>query len=112
MSYSQIGVGPGETDTTHCNLHFGGTMPNTIKVTRSDINGAPYGLMFYAGTNANFTNNNWYGNQIDVDTSAGVQGDFSGSWFENGAPPAQGNGGATLVLNGISNTRLTDAGPR
>ncbi|MGE3761951.1 MAG: hypothetical protein AB7L94_06855, partial [Kofleriaceae bacterium] len=71
-----------------------------------------YGLMFYHGTNANFTNNNWFGNQIDVATSPGVQGDFTGSWFENTPPPAAGNGGAQLIVTGLAAARLTDAGPR
>ena len=68
--------------------------------------------MFYGGTNADFKNNNWFGNTKDVDTSAGVQGDFSGSWFEDPAPPPAGNGGATLILTGLSATRLLTAGPR
>lgn len=111
MSYSQVGRNVGETDSTHCDMHFGGPMPNTIKVTNSNISTTSYGLMFYGGTNANFTNNNWFGNSIDVATQPGVQGDFTGSWFEDTPPQATGNGGAQLVVTGLSATRLT-AGPR
>jgi hypothetical protein len=68
--------------------------------------------MFYHGTAANFTNNNWFGNQIDVATNPGVTGDFTGSWFEDTAPLAAGNGGAQLTVTGLSQTRLTTAGPR
>ena len=52
-----------------------------------------------------------YDNLI-IDTSAGVQGDFSGGWFEDTPPPPAGNGGATLVLANLSATRLLTAGPR
>lgn len=111
MQYSQVGMNVGETDTTHCDMHFGGA-GNIIKVTNSNISTTPYGLMFYGGTNANFTNNNWFGNTKDVDTSPGVQGDFTGSWFEDAAPPPAGSGGATLIVAGLSATRRLDAGPR
>lgn len=111
MSYSQVGKNVDETDTTHCNLHFGG-VGNIIKVTNSNISTTPYGLMFYGGTNANFTNNNWFGNQIDVATNPGVQGDFTGSWFEDAPPSALGNGGAQLTVTGLAGARLPTAGPR
>ncbi|MBL0212392.1 MAG: hypothetical protein IPQ07_00645 [Myxococcales bacterium] len=113
ISYSQIGLAEGATgDTTHCDMHFGGT-GNTIKVTHSNIGTTPYGLMFYAGTGAIFTNNNWYGNQTDVDVTpgSGVVGDFTGSWFDGAAPVAK----AGTTLNGLaalSTTKLVDAGPR
>ncbi len=107
MTYSQVGADPGVTDSTHCNLHFSG---GTIKVTRSNINGAPFGLMFYGGTNAIFTNNNWYDSPMkDVDAVAGVSGDFSGSWFQKGQPVS---GGANLTFNNLAPAKLVDAGPR
>lgn len=113
VSYSRIGLPENATgDTTHCDMHFGGT-GNTIKVTHSDIGTTPYGLMFYAGTGAIFTSNNWYGNQTDVDVTpgSGVSGDFTGSWFDGPAPVAKT--GTTLTgLNALSATKLTDAGPR
>lgn len=110
MSYSQIGPGPGETDTTHCNIHTGGN-GNTINITRSDINGVPYGLMLYGGQNAILTNNNWYANTTaDVDTQPGVTGDVSGSWFD-GTPPVAG-AGATLTVANLAAAKLTDAGVR
>lgn len=113
MSYSQLGLDENATgDTTHCDMHFGGT-GNTIKITRSNIGTTPYGLMFYAGTNAIFTNNNWYGNQTDVDVTpgSGVSGDFTGSWFD-GTPPTAKAGTSLTGLNALSTTKLVDAGPR
>lgn len=108
MTYSQVGADPGVTDTTHCNLHFNA---GNISVTRSNINGAPYGLMFYGGVNADFQNNNWYGNTTkDVDAQPGVSGTFSGSWFENGQPGAVA--GATLTFANLAPAKLVDAGPR
>ena len=113
VSYSRIGLAEGVTgDTTHCDMHFGGT-GNVIKVTRSDIGTTPYGLMFYSGTGAIFTNNNWYGNQTDVDVTpgSGVSGDFTGSWFDGPAPVAK-NGTTLTGLAALSATKLIDAGPR
>ncbi|HLL21718.1 MAG TPA: hypothetical protein VK427_06290, partial [Kofleriaceae bacterium] len=98
-----------ETDSTHCNLHINAA--SSITVTNSNINGAPYGLMFYGGVNANFQTNNWYGaSDTDVATQAGVSGNFSGGWFEKGAPVA--GPGATLTANNLSPTKLTAVGPR
>ena len=110
VTYSTLGSGTG--DTTHCQMHFGGT-GNTISVTKSNINTAPYGLMFYSGTNAIFTANNWESGPTpnkDVDTMPGVSGDFSNGYFAAG-PPVAGTG-ATITANNLSGTRLTDAGPR
>lgn len=114
VSYSEFGNN-GAIDATHCHMHFDGSMPNTIKVTNSNISNASastYGVMFYHGTTANFTNNNWFGAQIHVSTSPGVTGDFTGSWFESAPPAVGGNGGATLTLGPTVAARLTDAGPR
>jgi hypothetical protein len=109
MSHSQIGPDPGETDTTHCNIHTGGNA-NTISITYSNINGVPYGLMLYGGQSTIFTNNNWTANGIDVDTQPGVSGDFSGGWFDGPAPVA--GAGATLIVNNVQATRRTDTGVR
>lgn len=109
MSYSQIGPDLGTTSTTHCDIHTNGNA-NTINITHSNINGAPYGLMLYGGQNAILTNNNWYDNSSDVDTQPNVSADVSGSWFD-GAKPVAGSG-ATLTANNISAIRLTDAGVR
>ncbi|MBS1121194.1 MAG: hypothetical protein H6Q90_3422 [Deltaproteobacteria bacterium] len=106
MQFSEIGLATG--DGTHCAFHFGGS-GNTISVTHSTIQGDPYGLMFYGGTGAIFTSNNWE-NPINVDTSPGVAGDFSNSFFQGGAPTP--GSGATLTLNTLSATRLLDAQPR
>lgn len=108
MTYSQIGPDPGQTDTTHCQIHTGGAA--NITITRSNINGAPYGMMFYGGQNAVLTNNNWYTNEIDLSTEPGVTGDVSGSWFDGNAPVA--GGGATITAANLSAAKLTDAGVR
>src|SRR5262249_35997162 len=77
MQYSQLGPNQGETDTTHCNLHINSA--TKIDVLRSNISGAPYGIMFYGGVGANFQLNNWFTNGKDVDSKSGVSGNFSGS---------------------------------
>jgi hypothetical protein len=91
VSYSAVGVEPGETDTTHCNLHFGGS-GNVIKVTHSNISSSSYGLMFYGGMAADFTYDNWFDNTVDVDTTqtSPVTGNFSNGWFQKGAPSGTG----------------------
>jgi hypothetical protein len=107
VTYSQIG--DPNTDTTHCNMHFGGTTPaNTITIEHNNIASRPYGLMFYSGTNADFKNNNWT-NQIDIEPGvSGVTGDASGSYFAKGMPA-----GTTGITYGtLSTIALTDAGPR
>lgn len=113
VTYSQLGADPGTTDTTHCNMHFGGT-GNTITVTNSNIYGSPYGLMFYGGQLANFQNNNWEENATAatdwIDSQPGVSGDFSGGFFSGGAPTPKN--GATFTINNPSATKLTDAGVR
>jgi hypothetical protein len=116
VDHSQIGADlTGAKDSTHCQIHLGGAP--TISVTRSNIEGSAYGLMFYAGTGAIFTDNNWDEiaadadpEWIDTQTNVSISGDFSGSFFAAGQPTATPN--ATLTLNNISTTRLTDAGVR
>jgi hypothetical protein len=113
MSYSAIGLEPGAgTDTTHCDLHFGGA-GTAIKITHSNISSSSYGLMLYGGSNVDLTNNNWFNNKpYQIDTTAGVSGIISGSWFDTGAPTP--GAGATLTAENLSATRLpkTLAGPR
>ena len=97
MSYSAIGLEPGMgTDSTHCDMHFGGS-GTTIKVTHSNISTSAYGLMLYGGNNVDLTLNNWFSNPIQIDTSAGVSGNITGSWFDKGAPTA--GTGATLTYD-------------
>jgi hypothetical protein len=105
MSYSQLGLELGQRDTTHCDLHVSGAV--TIKITHSTISTASYGIMFYGGSNAIFTHNNWFGNGIDVETNPAypVTGDFSEGFFAAGAPT---NPGVT-ALN-LAPMRLGDAG--
>ncbi len=105
VEYSWIGLEPPMADTTHCDMHFGGTV--TIKVTHTNVSTSAYGIMFYAGVGADFTYDNWFSNSLDIDAGAGVQGDFSFSWFER-APTAH----AGLTMNSMASARLTDAGPR
>lgn len=109
MQYSQLGPDPGETDTTHCNLHINSS--TAVSVFRNNIAGAPFGLMFYGGVGSSFQLNNWYGNSTtDVDTQSGVEGNFSFSWFERGAPMP--GPGATLTLENLATERIMQAGPR
>ena len=111
VSYSQIGLDEGVIgDSTHCDMHFGG---GTIKITHSNIGTSSYGVMFYGGTGAIYTNDNWYGNQIDFDVSpgSGVTGDLTGSWFKTTAPTAKS--GTTITgLGALPNAKLADAGVR
>jgi len=109
MSYSQIGADEG-SDSTHCDGHFGGS-GITIKLTHSNLAKAAYGLMLYGGSGVDLTYDNWFGNGIDVDTSPGVVGDLTGSWFERGAPSA-GAGAQLLGLDSLATARVPDAGPR
>jgi hypothetical protein len=99
--YSQVGVEAPSTDTTHCDLHFGGTAP-VIKASHSTFSTSTYGVMFYAGNNADFTYDNWMGNQTNVDPTPGqVTGDFSYSFFDGAAPTITG-----LTATNMSATRL------
>lgn len=112
VTYSAIGIEPGAgTDTTHCDMHFGGSGA-AISITHSNISTSSYGLMLYGGNNVKLTSNNWFGNSIQIDTSAGVSGDITGGWFDKGPPPSTGSGGATLTVTPLATARLTDAGPR
>lgn len=99
--YSQVGVEAPSTDTTHCDLHFGGTAP-VINASHSTFSTSSYGVMFYAGNNADFTYDNWIGNQTNVDPTPGqVTGDFSYSFFDGAAPTITG-----LTATNMSVTRL------
>lgn len=106
VTYSNIG--DATSDTTHCNMHFGGTTTNTITIEHNNIVARPYGLMFYSGQNADFKNNNW-SNMIDIEPGvSGVTGDASGSYFMKGQP----SGTTGITYGTLSQTALTDAGPR
>jgi hypothetical protein len=113
VTYSQIGADAGTTDTTHCNLHFGGS-GNMITLTNNNIIGTPFGLMFYGGQLANFQNNNWEENAVAsadwIDSQPGVSGDFSGGFFSAGVPTPKA--GATFTIDNPSATKLLDAGIR
>lgn len=107
MSYSAIGLEPGERDTTHCDMHVSG--PVNLKVTHSNLSTSSYGIMFYGGSNVIFTHNNWFANDVDIDTNPAypVDGDFSDSYFANGAPENPG-----VNASNPSGSRLADAGVR
>ena len=112
MSYSAIGLEPAAgTDTTHCDMHFGGS-GTTIKVTHSNISTSAYGLMLYGGNNVDLTFNNWFNNPIQIDTTSGVTADISNSWFDKGAPTAVA--GAMLTNTNPAANRLPAdmAGPQ
>jgi hypothetical protein len=106
MQHSEINLAAG--DGGHTALLFNGAA-NKINVTHCTIRGAPYGLMFYGGKNAVFNNNNW-DNDINVDATSGVSGDFSGSYFRGGAPVSIA--GASLTALDVSSAPLGDAKPR
>jgi hypothetical protein len=106
VTYSNIG--DATSDTTHCNMHFGGTATNTITIEHDNIVARPYGLMFYSGMNSDFKNNNW-SNQIDIEPGVqGVTGDASGSYFAKGQP----SGTTGITFGTLATAALTDAGPR
>jgi hypothetical protein len=106
FAYSWIGVPTGQTDTTHCDMHFTGSP--TIKVTHSNLSTAVYGVMFYGGQNADFTYNNWFSNQLDMDKLGGsTTGDISHGYFQGAVPTGSG-----LTKNNMQAAMVTDAGPR
>jgi hypothetical protein len=108
VEYSSIGLEIGQGDTTHCDMHTGA--PNAIKVVHTNLSTASYGIMFYGGSNADFTYDNWFGNGVDVDLSpgSGASGNFSFGWFEKATGPT----GIGITATNLSSTRLADAGPR
>jgi len=116
FKYSMVGVIAPATDTTHCDLHFGGTAPKIV-VSHSNLNTSAYGVMFYAGMDADFTYDNWMNNDINVDPTPGqVTGDFSNSYFMGAAPTATGltanNMSATALLACDGTNDAICAGPR
>jgi len=110
VEYSSIGLEPGNADSTHCDMHFN-PGPNQLRVTHSNISTAVYGMMFYGGSGADFTYDNWFSNQINVETLAQfpVSGNFSNGWFSRGAPSGRG-----ITIQNLSGVRLPvgQAGPR
>jgi hypothetical protein len=108
IEYTSIGLEPGQGDTTHCDMHTSGV--NTIKVVHSNLSTAAYGIMFYGGTNADFTYDNWFSNAADVQLSpgSGASGNFSFGWFQKGTGPS----GIGITASNLASARLSDAGPR
>jgi len=106
MTYSAIGLEPGQIDSTHCDMHVSG--PVAITATHSNFSTSSYGLMFYGGSNADFRYTNWFGNAIDIDRGgAAVTGNFSGSYFASGAPSYVG-----FTMQDMATKRVADAGVR
>ena len=106
MTYSAIGLEPGDKDTTHCDMHVSGAA--TITATHSNFGTAAYGLMLYADSHADFTYTNWFGNEIDAAITPSVLADVSHSYFAKGAPRAQ----VGLTADGMATMRVPDAGVR
>jgi hypothetical protein len=108
LMYSQLGVEAPASDTTHCNMHFGGT-GNVIKVSHTNITNTPatnpsaptFGVMFYDGQAADFTYDNWVSNSTNVDPQPGVNGDFSNGYFTGTVPSGVG-----LTVNTPAAARL------
>jgi hypothetical protein len=109
ISFSELGAPEGIVDTTHCNLHTSGPVA-TLRVTHTIVHGSPFGMMFYGGTSADLTSDNWDNQLIDIDTVPGVAGDISGGYFRAGPPVAVE--GATLIANALAEAPLVDAGVR
>lgn len=86
---SATGTGYDQGDTTHCDMHFDG-VGNTIKISHSIVTTSAYGVMFYNGTGADFTYNNWLKNTTHIDPQAGVSGDFTGGYFDATPPMVAG----------------------
>jgi hypothetical protein len=106
MTYSAIGLEPGQSDGTHCDMHVSG--PVAITATHSNFSTSSYGLMFYGGSNADFRSTNWFGNAIDIDRAgAAVTGNFSDSYFARGAPSYAG-----FTMRDMATGRVADAGVR
>ena len=106
MTYSAIGLAPGASDSTHCDMHVSG--PVAITATHSNFTTSSYGLMFYGGSNADFRYTNWIGNAIDIDRAgAAVTGDFSDSFFASGAPSYAG-----FTMGNMATRQVADAGVR
>jgi hypothetical protein len=105
MTYSAIGLEPGDKDTTHCDMHVSG--PVSITAEHSNFATAAYGLMLYSASLADFRHTNWFGNAIDVAISPPVAADFSYSYFAKGAPSQGG-----LTVENMATMRLPDAGVR
>jgi hypothetical protein len=106
VEYSWLGEPTGTTDTTHCDMHFEGGSP-TLSITHTNVSTSVYGVMFYAGTSADFTYNNWFSNSIQVDTTTAVSGDFSNGWFDKNPPS-----GAGITAGSLATAMIADAGPR
>ena len=70
MTYSAIGLEPGDKDTTHCDMHVNGAA--MITATHSNFGTASYGLMLYAASHADFQYTNWFANSIDTDITPPV----------------------------------------
>jgi hypothetical protein len=102
MTHSQVGV---PSDTTHCQLHFNG---GTATITKSNIVGAPYGFMLYGGSGT-YTENNWFGNSTQIDSTTAATGDFSRSWFDRGAPT---DGQRGVTFKNPAAAKIADAGVR
>lgn len=106
MTYSSIGLEPGQRDSTHCDMHVDG--PVQITATHSNFSTSSYGIMFYGGSNADFRYTNWFGNAIDIDRGgAAVTGNFSNSYFASGAPSYVG-----FTMQDMATERVADAGVR
>lgn len=97
---SSTGTGYEQGDTTHCDMHFGGTA-DTIKISHSIVTTSAYGVMFYSGVGADFTYNNWSKNTTNIDPETGVSGDFSNGYFDTTPPMVAG-----LTYNTLSTTPL------
>ncbi|MEO6776532.1 MAG: hypothetical protein ABI467_26540 [Kofleriaceae bacterium] len=107
MQYSWLGVPEGQTDTTHCDMHFAGSAPLNLTISHSNVSTASYGIMLYAGQ-VDLTYNNWFDNGTDIDHLGTATGDVSNGYFKKGNPTAS----AALTANNLATAMVADAGPR
>ncbi len=109
FEYSAIGL-TAAGDTTHCDMHFQtpmGSALTSIKVSHSNVSTSSYGIMFYAGTNADFTFDNWFMNSTtSLDPTIGsVSGDFSSGYFDI-VPPSISTPTTGITANTLATAML------
>jgi hypothetical protein len=107
VQYSWLGLPEGQSDITHCDMHFEGSAPLNLTISHTNVSTAAVGIMLYAGM-ADLTFNNWFGNSKDIDRQATGKGDLSNSYFKKGNPTAN----ASLTQNAMATSMVPDAGPR
>lgn len=107
IEYSSLGLATGMTDTTYDDIRIDAA--TMIAATHTNVSTAMIGVGLYAGSSSDFTYDNWFSNQTDLDKTPGtsVSCDVSFGWFANGAPSGSG-----ITAANMATSQVTDAGPR